>query len=93
MRQAKRPFLIPDDPAHVVLMKWQAVGICCTLNALNTGVAVRNYTWPMPGTSAPPPIPNEALNELGEWHDEILSHLRHWKETRNLWERIKAKHV
>ena len=92
--QANRPFLISlkSDAAYEVLKKWEAVGVCCRLNGLGTGVAVVNTTWAEPGTSNPPPVPKDALDELGQWHDEILSHLRYWKETREHVERIWVKH-
>jgi hypothetical protein len=32
---------------------------------------------------------DEALDELGQYHDEILSHLRYWKETREHIERTR----
>ena len=90
MRKTKtnHPFLIPGDPGYAVLMKWQAAGICCKLDALGTGVTVVNCTFDKP----PPPVPKAALDELGQWHDEILSHLRYWRETRQDFERIRAKH-
>ena len=95
MRTTKtnRPFLIPGDPAWEVLKRWQAVGVCCKLDAMGTGIAVINCTWPTPGNfDKPPPVPNEALDELGQWHDEILSHLRYWRETRKDFERIMARY-
>ena len=94
MRTAKRSFLMAGDPAYEVLYKWLAVGICCQLDEAGLGVTVVNCTWPTPGKfdSPSPLVPNEALDELGQWHDEILSHLRYWKETREQWERIMTKH-
>ena len=92
MRQANRPFLIGGDPAYVVLKKWERVGICCTLDATGTDVVVTNYTWPKPGTTETHPVPEIALDELGQWYDEILSHLRYWKATREQVERIWVRH-
>jgi len=83
---------VAGDPAYGVLQRWQAVGVCCLLNATGTGIAVVNTTWPEPGTSNPPPVPKDALDELGQWHDEIMSHLRYWQQTRKAVERIWAKH-
>jgi len=94
-QQPARPFLISlkSDQAYEVLTKWQAVGICCELDEAGLGVAVVNHTWPEPGKwdSPPPPVPNEALDELGQHYDEILSHLRYWKDTREHVERIMGK--
>ena len=93
MRQATRIFLIDGDPAHAVLMKWQAVGVYCELDETGTGFDIINYTWPEPGTDSaklPAGVPQEALEELGQWYDEILSHLRYWKETKDKIERIWA---
>ena len=85
--------LYSSDPAYAVLMKWQAVGIIPELNAVGDGIVVRNCTWPEPGTDQPPSeVPTEAIEELGEYYDEILSHLRYWKQTRDLWERIHQQH-
>ena len=86
MRKTIRPFLVAGDPAYEVLQRWQAVGVCCLLNATGTGVAVVNTTL------NPLPVPEDALDELGQWHDEILSHLRYWQQTRKTVERIWAKH-
>ena len=90
MRKATRPFLMAGDPAHDVLLKWQGLGICCQLDEAGAGVAVINCNWPTPGTfdNPPPPVPNDALDELGQWYDEILAHLRYWRATREQWERI-----
>ena len=91
MRQATRTFLIDGGPAHAVLMKWQAVGVYCELDETGTGFDMINYSWPEPGTDQPPAgVPTEALDELGEYYDEILSHLRYWKETKDKIERIWA---
>jgi len=88
MRQANRPFLIDGDPAYDVLMKWQAVGVCCVLDGTGQGFDIINFTWPEPGTTETHPVPETALDELGQWYDEILSHLRYWKATREQVERI-----
>lgn len=92
MRNAKRTFLIEGDPAYAMLLKWQAVGIWCKLDALGTRVVVQNCTWPEPGTTDSLSVSADALAELGQWHDEILSHLRYWKETREQWEHVMARH-
>ena len=46
-----------------------------------------------PGTDSaklPAGVPQEALEELGEWYDEILSHLKYQKQTKGIIERIWA---
>ena len=89
MRQATRPFLIDGDPAHAVLLKWQAVGVCCVLDKTGYGFDIINCTWPTPEEPMPE-VPPEALDELGEYYDEILSHLKYQKQTKDIIERIWA---
>ena len=93
MRNTTRPFLMAGDPACEVLLKWQAVGVCCQLDETGVGVAVVNTVWPKPGTfdSPPPPVPTDALDELGQWYDEILCHLLYWRQTREVVEKIWAE--
>ena len=87
----KRRFLIDDDPAKIVMERWARRGIIPELNVMGNGVVIKNYSWPETGTDQPPAtVPTEALEELGEWYDEILSHLRYWKETKEIVERIHA---
>ena len=78
------------DEAYSVLLRWQAVGIFCTLDEAGN-VVVTNCTWPALGDSEPLPVPSEALDELGQWYDEILSHLRYWCETKALCQQILEK--
>jgi len=88
-----RSFLIDDDPAKIVMDRWARRGVFPELNAVGNGVVIKNYTWSEPGTDSAKPqaiVPTEALDELGEWYDEILSHLRYWKETKDKIERIWA---
>lgn len=96
-----RPFLIDGDPAKEVMDRWARQGIICELvdMAVGESVVVRNYTWPTPDEFGnevehhPEVIPPEALDELGQYYDEILSHLRYWKQTRERWERIHQQHA
>ena len=83
-----RHFLIDGDPGYVVLMKWQAVGVCCVLDETEQGFDIINFTWP---TTETPPVPEAASDELGQYYDEILAHLKYWKETREHVERIRAR--
>ena len=86
-----RRFLIDNDPAKIVMDRWARRGVFPELNTVGNGVVIKNYTWPEPGTDQPPAtVPQEALDELGEWYDEILSHLRYQKETKDKIERIWA---
>ena len=79
---SKRPFLIDGDPAKEVMDRWARQGIICELvdMAMGREVVVRNYAWEV--------VPPEALEELGEHYDAIRSHLRYWRETRDIMERI-----
>ena len=85
----KRRFLIDGDPAKEVMDRWGKLGVIPVLNAMGNEIIVRNYTWPTPEEPTPE-VPPEALDELGQYYDEILSHLRYWKETREIAERIWA---
>ena len=90
-----RTFLIDGDPAWVVLRKWQAVGVCCVLDETGQGFDIINCTWPEPGhfDDPPPLVPDQAIDELGQYYDEILNHLRYWKETWSDFERIWARWI
>lgn len=93
---SKRPFLIDGDPAKEVMDRWARQGIICELvdMAMGREVVVRNYTWPDTDEAGnkiehhPEVVPPEALEELGEHYDAIRSHLRYWRETRDIIERI-----
>jgi len=84
---SKRPFLIDGDPAKEVMSRWERQGIACELNTEGHEIIVQNLTWPGEG-DALPQVPTEALDELGEHYDAIRSHLRYWRETRDIMERI-----
>ena len=84
---SKRPFLIDGDPAKEVMSRWERQGIACELDIEGHEIIVRNLSWPGEVETLPQ-VPTEALDELGEHYDAILSHLRHWRETRETIERI-----
>jgi len=82
-------FLIGDDPAKLVMDWWARRGVFPELDAVGNGVVIKNYSWSEPGTDQPPAgVPTEALEDLGECYDEILSHLRYWKQTKDIIEKI-----
>ncbi|MCL2624274.1 MAG: hypothetical protein FWD31_11475 [Planctomycetaceae bacterium] len=91
--QTARPYLasLKSDAAYEALTKWESVGVLCQLDETGVGVVVNNVAWHTPETGASP-VPSEALEELGQHHDEILSHLRYWKRMREIIERIWTKH-
>ena len=85
----RRRFLIDGDPAKEVMERWARQGVICELNS--RGIVITNYSWPEPGTDAPPAeVPTEALGELGEHYDAILSHLNYQAQTKRTIERIRA---
>jgi hypothetical protein len=82
----KRPFLLEGEPGWEVMRKWEAAGVFCFLDVSGRGVTVNRFPT---GES----VPVEALEELGEYHDEILSHLLWREETRRMAWRIWDKHT
>jgi len=91
--QTARPYLasLKSDAAYETLTKWESAGVLCQLDGAGAGVVVSNVTWHEPATGSLP-IPSEALEELGQYYDEILSHLRYWKKIRGIIEGIWIKH-